>query len=275
MKHFIFAAAAALLLVSCKSDEPQEPQSVTFRVSNFSYSQEPLNGPVKAPAALIDDDSQALTDLYLFDGTTQLAHQESSEENFGTITVSLLAGEHNLHFVATRSTSLSYADGVLSCASLRPTFGKHLTLNVSGSSTNNIELTRINGQVVITIEDAIPAEAKTLRIQMARYPMGLDIATFNGIGTNAFDQTVDISSKAGVTGANWKLNVLSPAYSENYETTYTITALNSGNTVIGQATGTLPIHSNTKTLLHGNLFTGTKAVFSISTAWHADINVDM
>ena len=36
--------------------------------------------------------------------------------------------------------------------------------------------------------------------------------------------------------------------------------------------GTMTIASNTKTLLHGNLFTGTRSFLSLSTAWNSDID---
>ena len=64
--------------------------------------------------------------------------------------------------------------------------------------------------------------------------------------------------------------MLSPD-ADGYETSFTLTATNTSSQVIGQATGTITIAPNTKTLLSGNLFTGTRSFISLNSAWNADI----
>ena len=260
------------VLFSCNSKYASEAQHpVTFRVPALQVDTEPMNAPRKV-APLMDEDGQQMTDLFLFDGAAQLLRQQSTDPDFGTITVMLTEGEHHLHFVATRSTELSYADGMLNCASLRPTFGKHYDINVSGKSDEYITMERLTGMVVITIEDEIPADAASLRIQMGDFYKGLNQTTFAGVRSGEFDQTVSIASKVGTTGVQYKLNILAPVYGIESTTTYALTATNGSGDVIGKATGTMPINSNTKTLLHGSLFTGTRSFVSLSTAWNGDID---
>lgn len=269
--------AISILALSCSTkNDPEQKHEVIFKLPQLAVETEPMGAPIRKAPVLQDDDGQQMTDLYIFDGDEWAGYQKNTDSDFGTITLMLTAGIHHLHFIATRSTGLAVLDSVLSCgSSLRPTFGKHYDLNVTGGSIENIALERITGQAVVRIEDEIPSGAASLRIQFGIYPMDIAISTFNGIGTNHFDQTVDISGKVGTSNNEWRLNILSPIYGEEYETTYIITAKNSSNKVIGQATGTLPIRSNTKTLLHGELFTGTKSFVSLSTTWNADINVNM
>ena len=264
------AMVAALFACNSK-DAPEAKHKVTFRVPALQVETEPMNAPRKV-APLTDEDGQQMTDLFLFDGETLLLRQQSTDQDFGTVTVMLSEGEHHLHFVATRSTELSYADGVLNCASLRPTFGKHYELIVSGKSDEYITMERLTGQVVITIEDEIPADAASLRIQMGDFYKGLNPTTFAGVRSGEFDQTVSIASKVGATGVQYKLNILAPVYGIESETTYTLTATNGSGDIIGHATGTMTICSNTKTLLHGSLFTGTRSFVSLSTAWNGDID---
>ena len=274
MKKSLFLAALVAAFVACSvDDDPQAEYEVTFALPQFQVTTEAMH----APAALIDDDSQSMTDLYLFDGKTLVSHQTSSDENFGTITALLSAGEHSLHFIATRALGLNYIaeSGALMMTSVRPTFGKHLTFNVNGSSTNNIELTRVSAQIAITIEDVIPSNAANLRFQFNRYCTALYVESFDGYVGESFDQTVNLSGKVGTADNTWRLIYISESYADGMNSNYTITATTSNGTVIGQATGTVPIKANTKTLLHGNLFSGTKSVLSISTAWNADIDVDM
>lgn len=270
-KTIAICALAALILTGCKSDEPQAKHQVTFRVPALKVETEQMPAPRKV-APLTDEEGQQMTDLLLFDGATYLMRQQNTDTDFGTVTVLLTAGEHHLHFIATRSTELSYDEGILNCASLRQTYGKHYTINVTGGSDENVTLDRLTGQVVITIEDEIPDGASQLRIQFGDYYKGLNPTTFAGVRSGEFDQTVSIASRVGLTGQQWKLNILVPAYGETSETSYTLTATNGSGDIIGQATGTMSICSNTKTLLHGNLFTGTRSFVSLSTAWDIDID---
>jgi len=274
MKKTLFLCALVAVLFSCKSkNEPEAQHQVTFRVPALQVETEPMSAPsVRKVAPLTDDDGAQMTDLILFDGATYLMRQQNTDPNFGTVTVMLTAGEHHLHFVATRSTELSYDEGVLNCASLRSTFGKHYDLNVTGGSDEYVTMDRLTGMVVITIEDEIPAGAANLRIQFGDYYKGLNPTTFAGVRSGDFDQTVSIASKVGQTDVQYKLNILAPVYGTESTTTYTLTATNGSSEVIGQATGTMTIASNTKTLLHGSLFTGTRSFLSLSTAWNSDID---
>ena len=97
-------AISALFLCSCKGDanEPEGKQQVVFKVSAFEQTTDPMNSPRRAPQATILDDEGgvALTDLYVFDGSTQVAHQVYADDNdaFGTVTLDLTHGNHNLSF---------------------------------------------------------------------------------------------------------------------------------------------------------------------------------
>ena len=268
MKKYLFLVPVVALFCGCKSNEPQEKHQVTFQVEGMVVENQPMK-----VAPLTDDDGQQMTDLFLFDGATQIAHQTNAEDDFGTVTVLLTAGEHHLHFIATRSTELSYDEGILNCTSLRPTFCKHYNIDVTGGSDQNISLDRLTGQVVITLEDEIPAGANQLRIQFGDYYKGINPTTFAATRSGDFDQTVSIASYIGQTDKSWTLNILVPTYGEEHETTFTITATNAIGDIIGQATGTMTCNSNTKTLLHGELFKGTNSILSLTTSWRADEDV--
>ena len=266
MKKALFICALAALLIGCKGQDEPSKQQVTFRVSNFQST----NEPIKAPASLVDGDDGALTDIYLFDGSTQLVHQTSTQEDFGTITVLLPVGEHNLYFIATRSTGLAVEEGLLVCSSLKNTFGKTVHLNVSGGGDQNITLDRLTGKLVITINDEIPSGASNLRIQLGGRYTSLDIASLYGVSPSTFDQNVNLTGKVGTSGYSITLFMLAPD-ADGYDTEFTLTATNTATQVIGQATGTVTIAPNTKTLLSGNLFTGTRSFISLNSAWNADI----
>ncbi len=278
MKKILFVAACALALLSCKSkDEPVQVQQVTFKVAAFEQTQEPMGSPRRAPQATILDDEGgvALTDLYVFDGTTQLAHQvyEDDHDAFGTVTLELSHGEHNLSFVATRSSGLAYSAGVLSATSLRSTFGKLLSLNVSGSTpAQNLTLERLTGMLNVTINDEFPATANQIEFIMATRYTSLNVATLCGANSAEWSQKVSCTGKVGQTGVQYSFNFLSPSLDDEYTSDVTINIYNSLNAVIYSVTiEDVRLAANTKTLLSGNLFTSPSASVSVNHSWNTNI----
>lgn len=278
MKKILFVAVCAIALLSCKGkDDPTQTQKVTFKVTAFEQNQEPLGAPRKAAQGTILDDEggTALTDLYVFDGTTQLAHQvyEDDHDAFGTVTLDLTHGNHNLSFVATRSTGLSYSAGVLSASSLRSTFGKLLSLNVSGSTpTQNLQLDRLNGVLYITINDAFPATANQIEFSMANRYTSLNVANLCGTNGDEWSQKVSCTSKVGQTGVQYNFNFLAPSLDEEYTSDVTIRVYNSSDVVIYSVTiEDVRFAANTKTMLSGNLFTSPSASITVNTTWESNI----
>lgn len=278
MKKLFLCAAIAVSLLACKSkDEPEnlQKQQVTFKVTAFEQSTEPMGSPRKAPQATILDDEGgvALTDLYVFDGTTQLAHQTNDDQNFGTVTLDLTHGNHNLSFVATRSSGLAYSAGVLSATSLRSTFGKLLSLNVSGSTpAQNLTLERLTGLLSITINDEFPATANQIEFVMATRYTSLNVATLCGVNGAEWSQKVSCTSKVGQSGVYYSFNFLAPSLDDEYTSDVTINIYNSLNVVIYSVTiEDVRLAANTKTLLSGNLFTSPSASVTVNTTWNTSI----
>ena len=278
MKKTILLMAMVAVLFACKSkDEPQAKQQVTFKVTAFEQTTEPMNSPRRAPQATILDDEGgvALTDLYVFDGTTQLAHQVYADDNaaFGTVTLDLTHGNHNLSFVATRSSGLSYSAGVLSATSLRSTFGKTLALNVSGSTpAQNLTLDRISGLLSITINDEFPATANQIEFVMATRYTSLNVATLCGTNGDEWSQKVSCTGKVGQTGVQYSFTFLAPSLTDEYTSDLTINIYNSLDAVIYSVTiEDVRLAANTKTMLSGNLFTSPSASVSVNTSWNSNI----
>ena len=266
----------ALLCLSCsKKDEPQVKQQVTFRVSAFEQSTEPMGSPRRAPqAAILDDEGgTALTDLYVFDGAAQVAHQTNDDPSFGTVTLNLAHGNHNLSFVCSRSTGLSYDAGVLSATSLRPTFGKTLALNVSASTpAQDLTLERLTGLVGVTIKDEFPATANEIEFVINPRYSSLDVATLCGTNAEEYKTKVSCASRVGQTNVAYTFNILAPSRTEEFTADVTINIYNAGGSVIYSVTiDDVRMAANTKTIISGNLFTSPSASVTVNTTWNADI----
>ena len=275
MKKTLFLCALVAVLFACKSkDEPQAMQQVTFKVTAFEQTTDPMNSPRKAPI-LDDEGGTALTDLFIFDGSTQVAHQAYADDNaaFGTVTLNLTHGNHNLSFICTRSTGITVENGVMAFGSVRPTFGKLLALNVSGSTgAQDLTLDRITGQLSITINDQFPAAADQIEFVMATKYSQINVASLLGVNGAEWSQKVSCSSKQGQSGVQYHFNTICPSLTQEYTSDLTINIYNSSNAVIYTVTiDDVRFAANTKTLLSGNLFTAPSANVSVNTSWNTNI----
>lgn len=278
MKKTILLMAMVAVLFACKSkDEPQAKQQVTFKVTAFEQTTDPMNSPRRAPQATIldDEDGVALTDLYVFDGSTQLVHQVYADDNaaFGTVTLNLTHGNHNLSFICTRSTGITVENGVMAFGSIRPTFGKTLALNVTGSTgAQNLQLDRITGKLYITINDAFPATANQIEFVMATKYSSINVASLLGVNGAEWSQKVSCTSNVGQSGAQYNFNTICPSLTEEYTSDLTINIYNSLDAVIYSVTiEDVRFAANTKTMLSGNLFTAPSASVSVNTTWNSNI----
>lgn len=272
MKRILPLLAALCCLVACNNNEPTPTKSVTFHVDAFHIAQEPMKAPSRAPI-LDDNDGTALTDLYIFDGTTQLAHQTSDQEDFGTITLTLTHGSHNLSFVCTRSSDISVADGTMTMGGVKPTFGKLLTLNVTNQTpAQDLTLQRLTGQMIITIQDAFPSTAKEIEFVINPRYSALDVTTLCAINGEEISQRVSCTSKVGKTDQQFTMNLLAPSLTDEYQADVTINVYGDGGTVLYSVlVEDVRLAANTKTLLSGKLFTAPSASVNVSHEWNTDI----
>ena len=272
MKNYILSLCAiALIFVGCKQNEPAKVQSVTFHVQGFQQATEPMRAP--AATILDDENGTALTDIFIFDGTTQAAHQTSDDPDFGTLTLNLTHGSHSLSFIATRSTGLSYENGILSMNSVRSTFCKPLALTVSSSTgAQDVTLDRLNGALVLTINDAFPANAAEIEFVINPRYSAINVTNFRGVNGASWNQRVNCTSMQGQSGVSYTFNHLSPSLTDEYTADVTLNVYNAGGTVIHSVTiDDVRLAVNTKTLLSGNLFAAPSASISVSNTWNSNI----
>lgn len=275
MKKILFLLILTLGLWSCTGNEPKQMQQVTFNVAGMQVETTQMNAPRRAPI-LDDENGTALTDLYLFDGMNQLVHQTNNDPGFGTIEVQLELGQHDLHFVATRSTGIVYNAGTMSFGSVRPTFGKHLNMNITGSSVNeSVELTRITGQLIITIEDAIPNDLDSMTIELNKKYDAFNVTTFNGVNGKAYRVNVNMVNSRGTSGKSFTFNTISETFGSSYVTNLTITSYKHDGSKYIRVIENVPIATNTKTNLSGELYKGATSNITINVEWNEDINGNM
>ena len=273
MKKFLSICALAALLIGCKGqNDPEQVQAVKFQISTFTQTTEQMPAPRKAPI-LDDEGGQALTDLFIFDGSTQVAHQTSDDANFGTVVLNLTHGNHNLSFILTRSTGITYEDGVMTFGSVRSTFGKLLALNVTASTgAQDLTLDRISGQLVLTINDAFPTTANEIEFVVNPRYSQINVTNLQGVNGDEWSQRVSCTAKQGQSGVSYTFNTICPSLTDEYTADVTINIYNAGGSVIYTVTiDDVRFASNTRTMLSGNLFTTPSASVGVNTSWNSSI----
>lgn len=277
MKHLFLPLLAVVFLASCNQNNPEASKQIQFNISAFEQSNEPLNAPAhispKAKAVILDDtDGKPLTDLYIFDGTTQLAHQTSDQDDFGPITLSLTHGNHNLSFVCTRSTGLTYDQGTLSATSVKPTFGTLYPLTVDASTTaQTVTLQRISGQLNITIQDAFPTNATDIEFIINPRYTDLNISTLCAVNGESVTQRVSCSDKAGKTNQSFSFTHLAPSLDQEYTAQVTINTYAGSTLLHSVLINDVRLAANTKTVLTGNAFRSPSATVNADHSWNTDL----
>lgn len=276
MKKTIILCAIVALFAACNNHQaPEQTEKITFRVSTFQQSTEPMQAPRRAPIYDEATDGTELTDLYVFVSGSQIIHQTNDDENFGTVTLNLTHGTHDLSFILTRATGITVADGKMTMSSIKSTFGKLHSLQVTNNTpAQEIALDRLNGQLIITIQDAFPTDANEIEFIINPRYSSLDVATLQAVDGQEFTQRVSCTSKIGNEGTTYNLAHLAPSLSDEYTSDVTINVYNaSGNVAYTVTVEDVRLAANTRTTLSGKLFTAPGASVSANHEWQSDISI--
>ncbi len=317
MKKIIYTSIIlSLTLFSCHKDH-QKPatdktQKITFNVTGFSQSTAPFNavngnaskhGRSLATLPLSTAISQLLCIVYDASGNfVHVVHQDTSAANFGQISDALKAGTYTVIFIGGQDDLLGYgtADEPQSFFGLSndnifywgpsggstdepmqfaDTFLEKETLTVASTTvTQNVVLGRIDGELEINIEDAIPVNAVSVGFSTVQ---GSNIYTLSTLtpyvyypdtddGTVGFGSVIPVSA-IGQTNYNFTgiiLNTTTPFAG-------TIICYDKSSKVIAEINvPNITCEVNKRTILTGKLFggsgSGTGPGFnaSIDTAWN-------
>ena len=278
MRPLYLAAIAATVLTFCECSSSYDhitdaSKMVTLQCSTLTVDKEPMTR-----ATLADEQ---MTDLWIFDGATQLIHQTSSDADFGAPTLPLSYGEHELHLVATRIANATITGGILTGDNPRATFGQHLTLGVSPQTakTQTVQLARQTYQLTITADDEWPASYGHLEVSIAPEYVTYNVMTSAG-GTSTTPKAHTVTPPAtwaGTTGCYYTVHGFAPSADEFTATvTWTLYAADDVTILQQHTIADVPLQKNYRTLLHGDFFAKSPA-FSVSldNSWAGDKDVTL
>ena len=277
----LLAAVACLLCVSCIQNPPTEARrtkKVVFTIKTINVVTEPMqiSRAEKMRAPIYDDtDGQELTDLYFFVDGNLAFHQQNSQADFGTIELELEYGDHDVTVVATRSDGQQLTNGILEVESLKPTFGVKERITILDTDDSFVlEITRITASLLVEINDAIPAGASFVRIQIANKYDDLSVSDFSGANAYAYTKDITIDGMVGNTGVVLSIAMLCPQYLYSYSTDVDITIYNeSGGVISHHAISDVPIKTNTKTRIFGEFFNPMSFSVMVNYDWDEGVDV--
>ena len=219
-----------------------------------------IAGGVKKAASL-NADGQDMTDLWVYDymngELVQSVHQTNDDADFGKPVMQLAYGQHHVYFVASRGVGASVSGSVITWTGVRDTFWKDYEVDVVGTSNGNraVSLDRVVTRLRITAIDEVPSGCASVAVTPDKWYYGLDYTTGEPTNEQKKDVVINVpSSYIGTTGS-LVMSVFSFSTATEWTTDVTLTAKDSGGSVLGQATiANAPFKANRCTEYSGPLF---------------------
>lgn len=198
-------AIALLLLFSC-SDEPSTTSSEVQLQFVSQLDEEILPFPSTRGMPPIDipdpevkaesSDDKEIAELcskieylvYTADNTTtpfrQKSYTEGMDDDFGIIYDKLPAGSYKIVFIAHSSKKASAQNGIMSFEDgISDTFYKIIEISISGNNPVNefVTLKRVISRIEFASTEAVPADMKSLTIEITDFPNQLDLSSGHGL----------------------------------------------------------------------------------------------
>jgi hypothetical protein len=266
MKKNLFLVVAAVIMAACGNDgesagrgDSEGLKDVTFQVNgDFAVRFSDM-----ATRTALTDEANTMTDLWVFDykdgQCVQSIHQTSGDAQWGTPTLSLRFGTHQIYFVASRGAEpvVDADNHVISFGTVRDTFWKMYTIEVT-SSTNasrTVAMDRVVTRLRLTATDEVPEGLATVTITPAKWYNGVDFLTGEPAAeVVSTGRMVNVPSSYAGTSGDLIINVFGFS-ADDFSTNIDVVAKTTDGTTIGQASvANAPFKRNRSTEMSGTLF---------------------
>ena len=248
---------------------------VRFSVDQWDVSTEPMYG---AKTRAVTATEANMTDIWLMaysaDTLAAMVHQQSTDENFGSITMNLKYGKYYFYCVSSRGAN-AVVDKVrktITWGSVRDTFWNVDSLNIrantSESTSKTITLSRVVGRAILQLTDVVPDGAQQVTFKPSHWYYGLCYLNGEPTADSDAEIAVDIpASYIGQQGLRVSYMSLSPA--DDWTTGIEIAMKGAGDAVLGSVTLSDVLMGRNKTVtMTGALLGGTRSLgVSLDDAW--------
>lgn len=281
------ALAAFLLVIACgcqhiRIDELDEEdytetnikdkKTISF-ATGFSAKLDPMRS-----LDLLEDYTNTVNWYDYHDNILQ--SQDIIVENIGNLSIALKYGVHHISFIAHSSAGSSFSDvtNFFSTGKVTDTFWGDIELSVDENTDpdQNVSLKRIVGKIMVKVEDAIPSQAKSLRMTVENHCAFIDARTGAGVMEECKSYSIKWTYKDSTIGkTNTTYSLFSYIPSEDYSVNIKIDVLGENDNLLYSKTmKDVPVKTNQSTTLTGKMFNGEKNFsFSFSPNWDSGTDI--
>lgn len=269
MKKLFVSALLISAFVSCSDDthEITMKKDITFAVSG-EFTQTAFS------RALMADGSE-MTDLWIYDYMDgvlkQQVHQSSTDDDFGTPTLSLDYGTHTVYFVAARGRESTAGGTVISWQKPSDTFWitENITVTSGTSATKSVTLSRVTTKLRLLVLDKVPQDIASVTVRPAQWWYGLDYTSGTAATPNTNGFSISVPSSYQGTEGSLILSIYGMSDTGEWMTDVDIIAKDASGSTIGAATiHDAPFLRNRVTEYSGRLFTlGSSMEISLDDTW--------
>lgn len=298
----MWAMAGALTLASCEKVEiingqddagtetgnttAADPKTknktavVRFSVDQWDVSTEPIYG---AKTRAVTATEANMTDIWLMaysaDTLAAMVHQESTDPNFGSITMNLKYGKYYFYCVSSRGINavVDKVSKTITWGSVRDTFWNVDSLNIrantSESTSKTITLSRVVGRAILQLTDVVPEGAQQVTFKPSHWYYGL--CYLNGEPTADSDAEIAVDIPAGYVGQQGlRVSYMSLTPADDWTTGMEIAMKGAGDAVLGSVTLSDVLMGRNKTVtMTGALLSATRSLgVNLNDTW-GDSNV--
>lgn len=289
----MWAMASALILASCEKVEiingqddagdelttetgsttAADPKTknktavVRFSVDQWDVSTEPMYG---AKTRAVTATEANMTDIWLMaysaDTLAAMVHQQSTDENFGSITMNLKYGKYYFYCVSSRGINavVDKVSKTITWGSVRDTFWNVDSLNIRANTSENtsktITLSRVVGRAILQLTDVVPEGAQQVTFKPSHWYYGL--CYLNGEPTADSDAEIDVDIPASYIGQQGlRVSYMSISAKDDWNTGMAIAMKGAGDAVLGSVTLSDVLMGRNKTVtMTGALLSATRSL---------------
>lgn len=284
----LFAMVLLLALVSCNEEvivPKEQMQEVCFNVATLDVEVEPMTRATVGASEVLTNIHYYIkntTTNQVYSGTQTLTNAGA---DFGTIKMFLVAGTYEVKFFGygtnnSSGSALMYIDNDSQEPRInlknKDSFLCTQEISIEQGTTNvDINLTRLNGALVIRLNDEIPSEIGDIKVSFSYFPLWLissEKATYEGNygESTAFSDNLTISNSAV---EEYTFYVLPQT-----QRTIKLTIYDNSNKELGSTSVVASFYKNKRTIIEGNILdiiSQKEFAVTVTDDWDEDVVVPL
>lgn len=280
MKKTLILIAAAVLLSACERKLPDMGYDIADDTTTFDgesakvltfHAQGGWSTPTFTRATAVSESD--MTDVWVLDYMDgvlmQQLHQTSTDAAWGHPQMTLVYGEHEVYFVASRGlgATLNTDEDKITWTGPRDTFWKKYELLVDEMTAGNhiIQMDRCCTRLRITINDEVPAELDHMVITPATWYNGLNYTTGEAVdAVSGEGRDINVPATYIGTSGQLTLSIFGMSGGTEWTTNVNVAGCDADDNILGAVNITnAPFKANRTTEYSGTLFNNNKT-FSLT-----------